>query len=244
MERSPVFKMIVAGPMACFTRPEFKVERVSYEVPTPSALEGFLKCIYWKPAFRYVIDKIIVFNPIRTMCLKRNELKNKISISKISKAASGSDVDLHAYTEKETERAQRTTTVLKDVRYGIEFHLEMTGFMSFEPNECIKKHMDIFCRRIDLGRVFREPYFGCSEFQASSWELVKDFHLADVDESLRGTRFPGTMIYGMLFPLQRPFEDSHEAWTKQSWRDDARAIYYTPVMVDGVIDVAERRPVI
>ena len=103
--RSRSFKVMCGGPLACFTRPEFKVERISYEVPTPSALAGFLKCIYWKPAFQYVIDKIVVFNPIRTMCVKRNELKNKIPCSKVYKAISGKNVDLHVYTEKDTERA-------------------------------------------------------------------------------------------------------------------------------------------
>jgi len=149
--RSRSFKVMCGGPLACFTRPEFKVERISYEVPTPSALAGFLKCIYWKPAFQYVIDKIVVFNPIRTMCVKRNELKNKIPCSKVYKAISGKNVDLHVYTEKDTERAQRTTTFLKDVLYGIEFHLEMSGCMAFHPGEGIPKHIESF---------FIAPYVG------------------------------------------------------------------------------------
>ena len=73
------FKIIVSGEYACFTRPEMKVERVSYDVPTPGALEGMLKSIYWKPAIRYVIDKIIVFNQINFDNIRRNEVRSKIS---------------------------------------------------------------------------------------------------------------------------------------------------------------------
>lgn len=242
--KSPRYKMLVSGPLACFTRPELRVERVSYEVPTPSALEGMLKCIYWKPAFRYVIDKIIVFNPIKTICIKRNELKNKIPVSKINNYMKGKNVDLHIYTGRESERAQRTTTALKDVLYGIEFHLEMTGFMSFEKGDCIKKHMEILEKRFSYGRSFKDPYFGCSEFAADYWELVEEFPLQDISESLKGTRCPGTMLYGLKFPIERPEEDTHEGWVKQVWDDRAEAIYYTPLMVNGIIDVEKWRPAV
>ena len=76
-------RVIIKGDRACFTRPEMKAERVSYDVPTPGALEGILKSIYWKPAMRYVIDKIVVFNPIRFETFTRNEVKSKIQMSKI-----------------------------------------------------------------------------------------------------------------------------------------------------------------
>ena len=237
--RSPQYKMLVGGPYACFTRPEMKAERVSYEIPTPSALEGILKNIYWKPAFRYVIDKIVVFNPIKTICIKRNELKNKILMTKVRSNMNGKNNDLHVYTEKETERAQRTTTALKDVLYGIEFHLEMTGFMAFKEKECIQKHMQILETRIDCGRSFRDPYFGCSEFAADYWELVKEFPLQNISKTLMG---PGTMLYSMKFPIEKPYEDTHEAWENQVWDDRAKAVYYTPLMIDGVINVEKWRP--
>ena len=76
-------KVIVSGKRACFTRPEMKAERVSYDVPTPGALEGLLKSIYWKPAMRYVIDRIIVFNPIAFTSVRRNEVKSKVKLGKI-----------------------------------------------------------------------------------------------------------------------------------------------------------------
>ena len=75
------FKIIVQGDYALFTRPEMKLERVSYDVPTPGALEGLLKSIYWKPAIRYEIDKIIVFNPINFTNVRQNEVKEKISLN-------------------------------------------------------------------------------------------------------------------------------------------------------------------
>ena len=83
------FKIMVEGDYACFTRPEFKVERVSYDVPTPGALEGMLKSVYWKPAIRYVIDKIVVFNPIDFLNIRRNEVKEKVSLSSMKSQING-----------------------------------------------------------------------------------------------------------------------------------------------------------
>ena len=79
------FKIMAEGDYACFTRPEMKVERVSYDWPTPSALEGMLKSIYWKPAIRYVIDKSVVFNKIEFANIRRNEVKEKMTLSAIKK---------------------------------------------------------------------------------------------------------------------------------------------------------------
>ena len=86
------FKIIVTGDYACFARPERKVERVSYDVPTPSALEGLIKSIYWKPAVRYEINKIVVFNPIEFTNIRRNEVKDKLLLSSVKQL--GGDVHL------------------------------------------------------------------------------------------------------------------------------------------------------
>ena len=83
------FKILVEGDYACFTRSEFKVERVSYDVPTPGALEGLLKSIYWKPAIRYVIDEIVVFNPIDFANIRRNEVKDKVLLSAMKSRMNG-----------------------------------------------------------------------------------------------------------------------------------------------------------
>ena len=83
------FKIIVEGDYACFTRPELKVERVSYDVPPPGALEGMLKSVYWKPAIRYVIDRIVVFHPIHFVNIRRNEVKDKVLYSAVRRRMNG-----------------------------------------------------------------------------------------------------------------------------------------------------------
>ena len=119
------FKIIVQGDYALFTRPEMKLERVSYDVPPPGALEGLLKSIYWKPAIRYEIDKIIVFNPINFTSVRRNEVKDKISLQSMTGRMNGKGGDPCVYTSE--DRTQRASMILKDVCYGIEFHFNMTG---------------------------------------------------------------------------------------------------------------------
>ena len=122
------FRIMVEGDYACFTRPEMKVERVSYDVPTPSALIGMLKSIYWKPAIRYVIDRIVVFNPIDFMNVRRNELKEKVSFSSVKAQMKDSRRDISIYSD--IARNQRATLLLKNVKYGVEFHFELTGLRS------------------------------------------------------------------------------------------------------------------
>lgn len=117
------FKIMVEGDYALFTRPEMKVERVSYDVPTVSAMEGLIKSVYWKPAIRIIIDKIIVFNPIKFINIRRNEVKNKIAQKVVLSQMKGkSSPEIYA----SEQRSQRAGMLLKDVKYGIEFHFELT----------------------------------------------------------------------------------------------------------------------
>ena len=131
-------KVIVSGKRACFTRPEMKAERVSYDVPTPGALEGLLKSIYWKPAMRYLIDRIIVFNPVEFTSVRRNEVKSKVKLGKMKAQMKEAEevkqgkrdaitTDPRIYTSIGDERTQRASMILKNVRYGVEFHVELTG---------------------------------------------------------------------------------------------------------------------
>ena len=118
------FKIIVEGDYALFSHPALKVERVSYDVPTVSALEGLIKSVYWKPSIRILIDKIVVFNPIRFINVRRNELKNKISLSAVKSQMKGvGSAEIFA----SEQRTQRAGMILRDVRYGIEFHFELTS---------------------------------------------------------------------------------------------------------------------
>ncbi|PJK15549.1 type I-C CRISPR-associated protein Cas5 [Lysobacteraceae bacterium NML07-0707] len=163
-------KLHIWGDYACFTRPEMKVERVSYDVMTPSAARGILAAVHWKPAIRWVVDRIHVLKPIRFESVRRNELGSKISASKVSGAMRRKRVeDLYALIED--DRQQRAATVLKDVAYVIEAHAVLTARAG--EGETIAKHIEMFKRRATKGQCFQQPCMGVREFPA---------HFAWVDE--------------------------------------------------------------
>ncbi|QIM68374.1 type I-C CRISPR-associated protein Cas5c [Basfia succiniciproducens] len=163
-------RLHIWGDYACFTRPEMKVERVSYDVITPSAARGILSAIHWKPAINWVIDKIYVLKPIRFESVRRNELGAKISESKISGAMKRKSVaDL--YTVIEDDRQQRAATVLKDVAYVIEAHAVMTSKAGTDENTT--KHIEMFKRRALKGQCFQQPCMGVREFPAH-FALIDD----------------------------------------------------------------------
>ncbi|MDD4493620.1 MAG: type I-C CRISPR-associated protein Cas5c [Eubacteriales bacterium] len=227
------FKIIVTGDYACFTRPEMKVERVSYDVPTPSALEGMLKAVYWKPSIRYVIDKIVVFNPINFINIRRNEIKEKVSFQKVRGQMNGNDVSPELFSSE--LRTQRAGMLLKDVKYGIEFHFEMTGLKSDHEDENEKKYYNIILRRLKNGQVFRQPCLGCREFSVKDFFLTDNFDLSEVSEELKGDIDLGYMLYGMDFSDGgRPLNDD---WDNPKFSDEANPIFYRPHLIDGVIDV-------
>ncbi|MCD8180084.1 MAG: type I-C CRISPR-associated protein Cas5c [Firmicutes bacterium] len=231
------FKIMVKGDYACFTRSEMKVERVSYDVPTPGALEGLLKSIYWKPAVRYVIDKIVVMNPIRFVNIRRNEVREKVSLTHVKKKMKGGDAEPEIYTKSCIN--QRGGMVLKDVCYGIEFHFEMTNIRSDREDESKEKHYNIIMRRLKNGQCFRQPVLGCREFSVSSIELVDDFPYEQISPELKGDTDLGFMLYRMNFKDNgRPKNDD---WEAKKFSDAADASFYRPHMVDGVIDVKKYR---
>lgn len=231
-----MFRIIVEADYALFTRPENKVERVSYAVPTPSALEGMLKSIFWKPAVKYVIDKIVVFNPIVYVNVRRNEVKEKVKYSAVKSQMNGGGGDPRIYTKDVI--SQRASTVLKDVKYGVEFHFEMTGACSERETECPEKYAAMIRRRIEKGQHFSEPFMGCREFPVKSIRLVEDFDYSEVDPSLLFTRDLGNMLYGLNF---KDDERKKTEWKQEYFSDMAEAVYYRPQMVDGVIDVEKCR---
>lgn len=163
-------KLHIWGEYACFTRPEMKVERVSYDVITPSAARGILSAIHWKPAMNWVIDKIHVLNPIRFESVRRNELGGKISVSSVNGAIKRKSVQ-GLYTLIEDDRQQRAATVLRDVAYIIEAHIQLNhAFIaqSERPeDENITKHLEIFTRRARNGQCFQQPCMGVREFPAN-----------------------------------------------------------------------------
>lgn len=157
-KRSRTMRLRVWGPNACFTRPEMKVERVSYDVITPSAGRGILEAIHWKPAIRWVIDRIDVLKPIRWESVRRNEVGNVMS-----PRTDGLFI--------EDQRQQRAGLFLRDVDYVIYAHFEMTPRAG--PDDTVIKHEQMFWRRAENGQSFHRPYFGCREF-AANFVLVAD----------------------------------------------------------------------
>jgi CRISPR-associated protein Cas5d len=163
------FKLKVWGDYACFTRPEMKVERVSYDVITPSAARGLIEAIYWKPAIRWVVDKIHVMNEIKFTNVRRNEVSQKISSSNVKTVMNGGDKNLCLVITE--ERQQRASLLLKDVCYVIEFHFEMTSSAGEQDNP--EKHYNIALRRLRQGQSFHQPCLGTREFSAN-FEIVED----------------------------------------------------------------------
>jgi len=156
-------RLHIWGDYACFTRPEMKVERVSYDIITPSAARGILEAIHWKPAIRWVVDNIHVLKPIRFESIRRNELGSKTSYSKASGGMTRKTTE-GLYTLIEEDRQQRAATVLRDVGYVIEAHFELTDKAGSEDN--IGKHLDIFNRRARKGQCHQQPCMGMREFTA------------------------------------------------------------------------------
>jgi CRISPR-associated protein Cas5d len=156
-------KLHVYGDWACFTRPEMKVERVSYDVMTPSAARGILEAVHWKPAIRWVVDRIRVLRPIRFRSFRRNEVGAKASAANaLSAMRAGTTAGLGLAAED--NRQQRAATLLVDVAYVIEAHFELTGRAGADDTEA--KHLSMFNRRALAGQCFHRPCLGVREFPA------------------------------------------------------------------------------
>ncbi|XSG85846.1 MAG: type I-C CRISPR-associated protein Cas5c [Methylohalobius sp. ZOD2] len=189
-------RLLVWGERACFTRPEMKVERVSYDVITPSAARGILEAIHWKPAIRWAIDRIHILKPIRFESIRRNEVGSKISARNVGTAMKAGRTDgLATYVDE--DRQQRAATVLRDVAYVIEAHFALTEEAGPDDNE--GKHLDIFNRRARKGQCFHRPYLGTREFPAHFKLLEPDEPMPETHESLQGERDLGWMMHDIDF---------------------------------------------
>lgn len=224
----------VLGDYALFSRPEMKVERVSYDVITPSAARGILEAIYWKPQIRWVIDRIHVLNPIRFTNIRRNEIDSKIPL----KGASGVSSAMKSGTGAlgiavDEHRQQRASLLLRDVHYLIEAHFEILNFRfekdgpELPENDVAGKHLDMFNRRALSGQVFHQPYFGCREFPVRFRLLEPGAARPPAHESLSGERDLGYMLRDIEFD-QDPRTKRVRSTTPHFFR--AR-------MKDGIIDV-------
>lgn len=202
----------VWGDMACFSRPEMKVERVSYDVITPSAARGLLESIYFHPGLRYTIDRIYVCSPIRFTNIRRNEVKSKITAGELNRAYNGSKEPI--YIDVSSDIQQRATTALSRVHYVIEAHFDMTDKAAASDNP--GKFQDILKRRLRKGQCYSQPYFGCREFPANFrlWE-------GKTIPAIPDTRDLGYMLYDM------------------DYRDpeNITPMFFRAQMVNGVIDL-------
>ena len=206
-------KLRVWGDYACFTRPEMKVERVSYDVITPSAARGILEAIHWKPAIRWVIDKIHVLRPIKFDNVRRNEVSSKIPKPNPTTVMRDTK-PLYFLVDDGGNRQQRAATLLRDVDYVIEAHFELTDKAGADDNE--GKHLDIFKRRAKKGQFFHQPSLGCREFPAAfEWiegQVPRSFYagqskdlgymLLDIDfaNDMTPLFFRATMEDGIISP--------------------------------------------
>lgn len=189
-------RLHVWGDRACFTRPEMKVERVSYDVITPSAARGILEAIHWKPAIRWIVDRIHVLKPIRFESIRRNEVGSKLSPGNVSKAMkAGTTAGLVAYVDN--DRQQRAATILRDVAYVIEAHFEFTDAVG--PDESVGKHLDIFNRRARKGQYFHAPCLGVREFPAYFCLLEDNQPLPDPHPEREADKDLGWMLYDIDF---------------------------------------------
>ncbi len=178
----------VRGEYALFTRPEMKVERVSYEVITPSAARGIIEAVYWKPAIRWVIDKIHVLNEIEFTNVRRNEVSDKASVGK-------------PYIIVTEARQQRAAMVLRNVDYIIEAHFELTQKAGPEDTEA--KHYNMVLRRLREGQHFHAPCLGTREFGAQV-ELIEEGQ--PLPKSNLGDRDLGWMLYDLDFSNPRDIQ--------------------------------------
>lgn len=211
-------RLHVWGDYACFTRPEMKVERVSYDAITPSAARGILEAIHWKPAIRWVIDRIHMLRPIRFETIRTNELGSKIPAGKVKTAMkAGSAAELAMAVED--DRQQRATLALRDVAYVIEAHFEMTERAEAGDNPA--KHIDMFRRRAERGQCFHRPALGLRQF-AADFAWVDEVPPSTLPEDQRD-RDLGWMLYDIDFANGR------------------RPLFFRARLENGVIDVAHAR---
>lgn len=189
------FCLNVSGDYACFTRPEMKVERVSYDVPTPSAVRAIFEAILWKPAIRWQATKIEVLKPIRWTSVRRNEVGAVASLRTAQTAMQSGRGDLGLYIED--ERQQRAGLFLRDVAYRLHARFNLTGQKG--PDDSPEKFRAMFERRAATGQCFNQPYFGCREF-AAHFELISDPEAAAQEQpAIAETRDLGWMLHDIGF---------------------------------------------
>ena len=211
----------VWGDYACFSRPEMKVERVSYDVMTPSAARGILEAVFWHPGLRWIIDRIYVCSPIRFTNIRRNEVKSTALASKARAVMEHGEGDLYLGTGQDIQ--QRAAMILQDVHYVIEAHFEMTDRAS--PSDNPGKFQDIIKRRIRQGQCWHTPYFGCREFPVR-FALCEKTPACPAE--LSGIRELGYMLWDMDY----------------SDPENIRPLFFRAQLQNGILHIPTREEVV
>lgn len=210
------FCLEVTGDFACFTRPEMKVERVSYDVITPSAARAIFESILWKPAIEWHIHKIEILKPIRWINIRRNEVGAVLPVGNINKAIKGGALPA-LYIED--ERQQRAGLFLKDVAYRL--HASFTLTNKAGSTDSAGKFAGMFERRAKKGQCFNQPYMGCREFSC-------DFRLINDAETLNPAIAESQALGWMLYDLDYK-EDQ-----------DPTPLFFNAKMENGVIEIPDK----
>lgn len=209
-------KVEVFGDYASFNRPELKIERMTYDVITPSAARGILEAVFWHPGMRWYIDKIYVLSPIEYANIRRNEVKSKISARNVRSAMNGKKADLFIDTKADIQ--QRAALVLKNVHYVISAHFELTEKANESDNP--GKFQEMMNRRLEKGQCYHQPYLGCREFPARvrKWEF--DYVPTAYPNS---TKDLGLMLYDMDY----------------SSSEEITPMFFRAILKNGVLDLTD-----
>lgn len=208
--RSPTLSLRARGPLAVFTHPALKVERVSTPVMTPSAARGLIEAVLWKPAIRWHVERIKVLSPIRFITFRRNEVNSRALTPALATVRDGGPAPVFFADD---DRAQRNTVALRDVDYVVEAHFTLTERAGPEDN--VGKFVDMFRRRVTKGQHFHQPYLGCREFVADV--MPAD----DAPPPIPESRDLGWMLWDVEY--DRP--------------DGNRPVFFEARLHDGVLEV-------
>ena len=196
--RSRTIMVKLWGPLACFTRPEFSAERLSYDVITPSALNGLLKSVFWHPGIEYVMDNMWVRKPVEFISFRCNEVADLLQASAVYKAYTGGKKGQKLSLNTSSSRQQRTTTMLKNVEYYVQFHFNFTPSKG-NPDDSVDKFYHMLYRRLEKGQCFRTPCFGLRELEANI-ELCSLEDIPPCPDELKGEYDLGYMPSVLNFP--------------------------------------------
>ena len=215
MSKIASFSVRIRGQYACFTRPEFKTERVSYMAPTPSAVRGVLEAVLWKPAIRWEVRRILMLSEPRLIQFKRNEVESKVSTD-LAKSARKTGEVLEDYFADE-DRSQRNTVALAGVDFAVAADMHWTARRGDADNAA--KFIEMFERRLSKGQFHMQPYLGCREFPATVEPYSGD------PKPIRQTQDLGVMLHDVVFAP-----------------GGNRAVFFLAQIQDGVIEVPVWNP--